>query len=164
MTSLPERLFPLWRRATLVLLLALVASCGPGTGGTGTGPISFSADLGLSTAAPGSIGTAGGALACAGCSRIDLQLDDQRIELRLPCGRFVYEGAWNPDATELTLAGTFQPPGAAASAPATLQLQFGSEGARSNQVVIRLSDASGATLAVSTLQRQAGQALPAACP
>lgn len=164
MTSLPERAVPLWRTVTLALLLALLASCGPGTGGTGTGPVSFAGDAGA-TAVTGASGTPAPGLPCTRCTRIELRLDQGQIELRLPCGRFVFTGGWNPDATQLSLPGTIEPTtaGAPAGAPATLHLQFGADGVRSAQVVVSLVDATGAPLASATLLRR-DSPLPDTCP
>lgn len=164
MTSLPERAVHFGRTAALALLLALLAACGPGTGGTGTGPTSFAADAGT-TAVTGASGTPAPGLPCTRCTRIELRLDQGQIELRLPCGRFVFTGGWNPDATELTLPGTMEltATGVPVSAPATLRLQFGAEGVRSAQVVVTLVDAAGAPLAAATLQRRDSQ-LPDTCP
>ena len=168
MTNLPERLIRPWRRTALVLLLALLAGCGPGTGGTGVGPISFSGPSAVTGGAVGAIVAppAPAGLPCSTCARAELRLDDAQVELRVPCGRFVSTEPWNPDATELALAGTFTLTRADGPAitPATLRLQFGSEGVRSQQVVLVLVDAAGAPLALATLQRGEGAPAPDSCP
>jgi hypothetical protein len=167
MTNLPERLIQPWRRAALVLLLALLAACGPGTGGTGIGPVSFSGTFAAGSAGTADVGAiAAPGLPCSTCTRVDLRLDDGQVELRVPCGRFVFAGDWNPDATELVLAGTFERTRAdgIVSLPATLRLQFGAEGvAGSRQVAMTLVDAAGVPLAVATLQRGEGVAAPDTC-
>jgi len=166
MTSLPERFVQLWRGTTLVLLLVLLAACGPGTGGTGTGPVSFSGTVAGGSAA---VGTAGGIVApglpCSACTRVELRLDDGQVELRVPCGRFAFAGPWNAEATELALPGTFELTRAdgPASLPATLRLQFGTEGVRGQQVVVTLVDAAGAPVVAATLQRGEGAPAPAPC-
>jgi hypothetical protein len=167
MTNLPERLIQPWRRTALVLLLALLAACGPGTGGTGVGPISFSGPFAGTSGAIGAIVAppAPAGLPCSTCARAELRLDDAQVELRVPCGRFVSAEPWNPDATELALAGTFTLTRAdgPASVPATLRLQFGPEGARGQQVILTLVDAAGAPLAAATLQRGEGAPAPDSC-
>lgn len=74
-------------RRLLGLAAALVlAACGPGTGGTGTGP-------GVSNGlADGTYGSAAEQTA-----PVALTVSDTRVELNLPCRRFVYEGPWRID-------------------------------------------------------------------
>lgn len=159
MTQLAERLLHHWCRAALPLLLALLASCGPGTGGTGTGPIAFSG--GLSGAAVG--GATPGA-ACA-CTQADLRLEDGQVELLLPCGRFVFSGQWDPQARLLVLPGRFESgvTGASPSVTAMLRLQFDREAASSGQVTVSVDDASGAALASALVLLRRDAAAAAAC-
>ncbi len=151
MTHLPERLLSLGRAALAGLILALTASCGPGTGGTGTGPdISFSSLASSSTAGITAPGLAG----CAACTRADLHLQEGRIELAVPCGRFVFLGQWAADSAQLALAGSFEPR-VGSAVPATLRLQFNAPASGSDQVTVTLLDAAGAPLvAAQTLLRR----------
>jgi hypothetical protein len=164
MTNLPERLLRPWRRTLLASLLALLAACGPGTGGTGVGPISFSGASAVTGAAAGAIVAppAPAGLPCSTCTPAELQLQQEQVELRVPCGRFVAAGPWDPEASELVLAGTFTLTRAdgPASAPATLRLQFGPAGVASQQVIVTLVDAAGAPLVLAVLQRGEAAAAP----
>lgn len=71
-----------------------LSACGPGTGGTGTGP-NMGAALGNYSALVQSE-----PLPCASqCSGpASLAIDTERVELNLPCRRFVYAGHWAFDA------------------------------------------------------------------
>ncbi len=161
MTNLFER--PARWLAGLAAALVL-AACGPGTGGTGTGPIGatlgFSGGAGASTAAPGT--------GCAAdCSQASLRLDTERVELTAPCLRFVYTGPWGVDAAGLAiLAGTAETGGATAP-NAVLRLQFSDATAASAQVTLTLTDSAGRTLAgPATLLRNDASLMvaPPACP
>lgn len=118
MPSVPNR-----RRVspwTIVLLTMLLAACGPGTGGTGTGP-----DTGAITA-PG-VGTSPGSgdslvapIDLTGTWRAaDLQVafEPQRIRLQQGCRAYGYEGPWAQDSRQ-GLALTLRPSDAAGVAPA----------------------------------------------
>jgi len=121
MTTLLDRA----RRAALLLLLAALAACGPGTGGTGTGPIqplgSFSGSAVASSMLPDP-------LCGAQCDKAALQLQEQKVELAAGCLRFASSGSWAPDASnQVVLEGSLQvlsASGATTSTPATLRLQF----------------------------------------
>lgn len=79
----------------------LLAACGPGTGGTGTGPNAGAAlaegtytatlDAALQPMQPLPCGDR-----CAGA--LVLSVSAARVELSLPCQRFVHEGSWVFDA------------------------------------------------------------------
>ena len=139
---LPDRLSFLARAGLAAVLALLLVSCGPGTGGTGTGPdISFSSVgpvLGIGPSAPG--GTT-----CAACTRADLRLQEGRIELLVPCGRFVFLGQWDPESAQLALPGSFEPRGGTA-VPAVLHLEFNVAAGRSEQVSLRVAGAAGTLL------------------
>ena len=87
----------------------LLVACGPGTGGTGTGPnvgaslaegtYTATLDPDLQPAQPLPCGDrCGGAMV--------LSVGETRVELSLPCQRFVHEGAWEFDANgQAELAG-----------------------------------------------------------
>jgi hypothetical protein len=160
MTHLPERLLCLCRATLAGLILALLASCGPGTGGTGTGPdISFSSPATSSAAAIAAPAMPG----CVACTRADLHLQEGRIELVVPCGRFLFLGQWTADAAQLTLAGSFEPRGGSA-VPATLQLQFNAPALRSDQVTASVVEPSGSPLvAAQALLRREQAPGPEVC-
>jgi len=165
MTNLFERRCGLLARlaAALAATLAL-AACGPGTGGTGTGPIGatlgFSGSATASTAAPGAACT-------TDCAQASLRLDTERVELAAPCLRFVFAGTWGVDTTGLAvLAGTAETAGGATVPDSTLRLQFSDATAASAQVTLTLADAAGRTLAgpLTLLRQDAALALaPPAC-
>lgn len=122
----------------------LMTGCGPGTGGTGTGPIGvtlgFSGGTGASTAAPGTGCT-------TDCAQTGLRLDTERVELAGPCLRFVSTGPWGVDTTGLAiLTGTAETGGATAP-NVTLRLQFSGATADSTQVTLTLVDSAGKALA-----------------
>jgi hypothetical protein len=150
-------------------LVASLAACGPGTGGTGTGPITptvgFSGGVSGTTTGGTTSGTAaGGAIATppaapctADCPQAHLRLDTERVELAAPCLRFVFTGSWAVDAGGVAvLAGTLETARgtATATSKAALRLQFSSAGIDSAQVNITLSnDAGNALLGPATLVR-----------
>lgn len=82
-------------------IAGLVVACGPGTGGTGTGPnmgaalaegtYSATLDTSLPPVQPLPCGER-----CAGA--LVLSVGEARVELNLPCQRFVHEGHWAFDA------------------------------------------------------------------
>lgn len=163
MTATPE---PFWRHLRAVLaavtLAALMTSCGPGTGGTGVGPISFGSPLAVGAAGLGPPVATG----CAGCARADLRLEEGRVELLVPCGRFVYAGDWNAQAQLLLLSGSFESTagGALVAAPAMLRLQFSREALESEQVTVTVVSQGGANLVQAmVLQRQAAAAEGGSC-
>ena len=155
------------------LLLAL-AACGPGSGGTGTGPIAVYTSLTTSVGAGGSssvppVVNPAPADGCTGaCGRIDLQLQEGRVEAAADCGRFVFIGNWEADANGLAvLPGTMESLSGGGAAPATLSLQF--SGASPNRtVVVTLLDSAGAVVVGPEMLAQATALAPrapgAACP
>lgn len=165
MTNLFER--PARWLAGLAAAL-LLAACGPGTGGTGTGPITgnigailgFSGGAGASTAAPGTGCT-------TDCAQTRLRLDSERVELAAPCLRFVYTGPWGLDTAGLAILTGTAETGGASTPNATLRLQFSDATAASAQVTLTLTDSAGRTLAgPATLLRNdaALTVAPPACP
>lgn len=148
--------------ALLALLLAL-AGCGPGTGGTGTGPIgiTFSGSGGAFTAPP----LPGTACDAAPCDRVDLRLEEARVDLIAGCSRFTHAGAWQADVNGLVVfEGAFETTtgSGTASLPATLRLQFSDpDPARAAKVSVLVQGAGGnALLGPLDLQLQ-GAAPPA---
>ena len=113
------------RRLVAVTTLLVLAACGPGTGGTGTGPINgavYFSGAGFTVGAP-----------CAlHCGGTDLLLENERVELNITCQRFVFTGPWEIDAQGLALLkGTLEttefPNGGEAqtrTVAAEMQLQF----------------------------------------
>ena len=162
MTNLPDWLAR-WRLMALALAFTLlVGGCGPGTGGTGTGPrelLTFTSTGSAMVSAPG----IGASCPAGSCDRIDLRLEDSRIDLFAACRHFVFTGAWNPDAVGLlvlqgsvdTTAGT-----GTTTASAVLRLQFSDrDPADSAQVTATVSDLSGRVL-VGPVGLQRGGAGP----
>lgn len=161
MTNLFER--PARWLACLAAAL-LLAGCGPGTGGTGTGPIGvtlgFSGGTGASVAAPGTGCT-------SGCAQASLRLDTERVELTGPCLRFVYTGPWGVDAAGLAVLTGTADTGGTTAPNATLRLQFSDATAASAQVTLTLTDSAGRALAgpATLLRNDAALAVaPPACP
>ena len=164
MTNLFERRAGrLARLAAVFATLVALAACGPGTGGTGTGPIG--ATLGFSGGA-GASATAPGAGCVRDCAQASLRLDTERVELVAPCLRFVYTGTWGVDTAGLAiLAGTAET-GSNTAPNATLRLQFSDATAASAQVTLTLTDSAGRTLGgpVTLLRNDAALAVaPPAC-
>ena len=157
MTNLFEPLARLCRRA-LFCLVTVLAACGPGTGGTGTGPIAFSGNAlsGASMTVP----------ACqSNCDVVNLQLDELRVELTAACRRFVYFGSWSVGADgELILSGAIETTLASAttSAPGTLRVQFGDKGTAGNEATVMLFDAAGALLSGPSVLSKVAAVNPAA--
>lgn len=129
-----------WLRAALLALVATLAACGPGTGGTGTGPIYGT--LGYS-------GSAGSTILPIPGDVVSLRLESQRVELVAGCSRFVYTGAWEMSANgEAVLEGTLETTTSAGtgSVPATLRLQFSDKEPASARVTAVVTGAGGVAL------------------
>jgi hypothetical protein len=155
--------------SVLALLLALI-SCGPGTGGTGTGPIekslTFSGALPPNTMLP--------VTQCeTDCSEWHLALEDDVVELRTACLRFAHTGSWRlePNRRVADVEGSIELPqmvGMTSTAPATLRLTFSAVPEESNHVTVTLLDADGRTLAgprsLERSERMAAPAKPGTCP
>jgi hypothetical protein len=153
-------LFDRQRRLALSALLACLAACGPGTGGTGTGPV-------LNFSGTSAQGVQPSGLQCqGGCDEVRLKLEPQRVELTAACRRFVHTGDWlvgvdgkaviDGQVETTTTAGT-------TVAPATLQLQFSGRDADSPQVTAVLTGEGGGLLAGPALL-QRGEGAAAAAP
>lgn len=145
MTNLPD-LLARWARLLAFSLMAALAGCGPGTGGTGTGPVQgvvqFSGS-GVQGAAPS------GSLCQASCE-FRLVLEAQRVELSAGCRRFVHVGDWSVDADgKAVLEGQLEivTAGGTASVPASLLLQFSQKEPTSPQVTALVTGEGGALLA-----------------
>jgi hypothetical protein len=140
----------------------VLAACGPGTGGTGTGPISatFAGSSAPAVGAP-SMGS------CTGdCTTVQLRLQETLVELAAACGRFTHEGGWSVGENGIArIAGTWTTQSGATvrTVPATLQLQFTGDPQASQQVVFVVLDEAGAALfGPQTLQRTAAPGAPLA--
>jgi len=156
------------RRLVAVTTLLVLAACGPGTGGTGTGPINgavYFSGAGFTVGAP-----------CAlHCGGTDLLLENERVELNITCQRFVFTGPWEIDAQGLALLkGTletteFPNRGEAQTrtVAAEIQLQFSDTRADSSrEVVVTVRDAQGNLLvAPRTLEQRpaSAAAAPGSC-
>jgi hypothetical protein len=133
----PDTCLRALRRLLASLLLAALAACGPGSGGTGTGPVNLFFGGTTATGLPGTVGGSVGPL--------QLRLQDASVELTSACGRFVFAGDWSGTAgSVLVLPGRIDT--GAQSAPATLRLQFSAAPSDSAQVTVTLFDAAGAVL------------------
>ena len=129
-----------WCRAALLALAAVLAACGPGTGGTGTGPIQGT--LGFS-------GSAGATILPTPGDLVSLRLEPQRVELLAGCKRFLYTGAWEVGTNgEAVLEGTLETTTVAGTGlvPAVLRLQFSEKEAASARVTVVVTGAGGAVL------------------
>ncbi|HVR49633.1 MAG TPA: hypothetical protein VMS38_07835 [Pseudorhodoferax sp.] len=100
------------RLAASAVVMAALAACGPGTGGTGTGP-GMSAGLAAGTynglLNQGALPTV--PLPCGEhCgAEVSLSVSEARVELSLPCQRFVYDGHWAFDSMgQAELVGRWQ--------------------------------------------------------
>ncbi len=136
--------------AALAITVGL-AACGPGTGGTGTGPIVAGTSFYGSTADP----LAPGLLPCpAGCgTQAELAIGPQRIELGLPCQRFVHEGPWTFDSQgraevvgQWTSLQVVDGQSVAVQQPARLVLQQNGTDGDAAAVWLTVSDLAGRTL------------------
>lgn len=126
-------------RLTLACVLAwALAACGPGGGGTGTGPI------GSLFFATGSVSVPSGVAGAS--SAVQLKLQDTSVEFATECGRFVFTGDWAANAgATVVLPGRWDT--ASRSSAATLRLQFSASPADSRQVTATLLDAGGNAIA-----------------
>ncbi|WP_133066250.1 hypothetical protein [Acidovorax kalamii] len=150
--------------ATAATLLVL-AACGPGTGGTGTGPIN--GVLGFSGS-----GFAVGAPCAQHCGSTELRLENERVELTVTCRHFVFTGPWEIDATGLAvLNGTLETTELAdgqvqtRTVAAEMRLQFSDTRADSSrEVAVTVRDAQGNHLiAPLTLEQRPAATAPEAC-
>lgn len=164
MSALRSALARTLRLLALPLVVLALTACGPGTGGTGTGPISgifqFSGP-GFSSGMP-----------CAGqCPSYILRLEPEHVEYSAGCNRFTATGPWAIDDKGMaTLPGTLETTESVNGqvqtrrTPAWLYLQFGDAGVDSTEVSLSVRDAAGANLLMpTTLHKGTEGAQPAAC-
>jgi hypothetical protein len=153
-------LFDKARRAAAVLLFVL-SGCGPGVGGTGTGAVPV--DVNFS----GSVADAviGSVCQTQQCNVVTLALRDARVELVGGCVRFVFEGSWPRNVSDVVVAGTLETrgPTGVVSSPGSLQLRFaGADAASAPYATVFLRDGNGTLLMGPTvLARGDAAALPA---
>ena len=148
-------------RAAITAFLLLLAGCGPGTGGTGTGP---SAIAGIFTGQ----GSVAGSSSCrVNCDGLVLKLDEVQVELQAPCVRFVHEsGLPAGTAGDILLPGRIETTsaGGTTAAPGSLRLQFeGGNLAEATQVTVSLHGEAGATM-LGPVVLLRGNPAPAAPP
>lgn len=169
MNVLPE-LWPLTVRCMARLLatattLLMLAACGPGTGGTGTGPILGAVNFSGS-------GFAIGTPCAQHCGSTELHLENERVELTVTCRRFVFNGPWEIDATGLAvLNGSLETTEfvdgqvQTSTVAAEMRLQFSDTRAdSSHEVAVTVRDAQGNHLiAPLTLQQRPTATAPEAC-
>lgn len=142
-------------RYAAVLALFVLTACGPGSGGTGVGPIQPKLAFGSSGITPSApvgvtIGPAHSASAdCTSqpqCAEATLRLEDTRISLTAACLRFAFEGLWSIDANgRLSVPGTMDLFGSTGTTTGkvTLTLLFSELEVSSSQVTVTLTDAAG---------------------
>jgi hypothetical protein len=147
-----------------LLLAVVVTGCGPGTGGTGTGPVFTFSGGAFAVSAP----SLGGALCTgAGCEQAGLRLvpEENFIEFVAGCTRFLRNERWEVEANgAVVVSGLVETVGVVGAQPAqgTLRLQFSGRTADSQQVTATLQDAAGKTLVgPTTLTRGDSQVVPA---
>jgi hypothetical protein len=152
----------------LAWLTLLLVACGPGTGGTGTGPMDGTP---TSTTAPGvysgvftvtpsaNPATPTGCTSCTATQAVSLQVQTDSIKVSSPCFTFTYAGLWSAAADgSVMVQGSYTQlsataPSGTLSQPATLTLRFG---VGNNSVQLSIQDAAGQTLLLpTTLQRVA---------
>lgn len=144
MNLLPERGVR-WVLAWLVLPW-LLAACGPGGGGTGTGPQGAPLLTFSGTSIQGAIASAAPGNCAPQCGAADLVLEEARVQFASDCRLFTFAGAWQLDADgQVSLRGTLASTAGAASvvAPATLDLQFSEPQPDSARVTALLRDEAG---------------------
>lgn len=165
MTTLPDLAKrTLGACALSALLLLALSACGPGTGGTGTGPVT-------GVFGYGGPGFAVGAPCVDDCQGVSLVLENDRVEFTAPCQRFVYLGPWELDEQGVVvLEGTLETTDVVNGQPQTtrnpavMRLQFSDAAADRREVALTVRDATGANLvAPVTLQQGARAHTPASC-
>ena len=132
------------------LLVLVLTACGPGSGGTGTGPTSFTSASPVSAPDGGgdAVGIPSPAQGPLGpCGRVDLQIQEGRVEVITACGSFTFVGAWGvgPDA-QVLLPGTLENAAAGVSIRAVLRLKFSGTPESSSWVIVTVTDEAGQTL------------------
>ena len=164
MTTLPDLVRRALGACALSVSLLVLAACGPGTGGTGTGPVT-------GVFGYGGPGFSVGAPCVDDCQGVSLVLEDDHVEFIAPCQRFVYLGAWELDEQGVVvLDGTLETTDVVngqpqtTRSPAVMRLQFSDAAAAPREVALTIRDATGANLVSPvTLQQGARAHAPATC-
>lgn len=177
MTTTPRLLERALRRLLWSILALSLAACGPGTGGTGTGPeqvleftsvpagTASSPGVATPAAAPSSAPSRGSDSSCeSACPGVRLRLEPTRVELTAPCLRFVSSGDSQPDRSGLVLLdGSVErgADGSARTSAARLRLQFPDRPERSQEVIATLLDErSQSLLGPLVVRRFTGEQVP----
>lgn len=162
-TALPDAFRRALRWLALAGLVAL-AGCGPGTGGTGTGPLTFTVGPAIALNVnqdPYAALTVRRSDETAACEAARLTFDDASVELLTTGPRFTRYGAWQADASHLAVLDGWIDAGTS-SGRGALRLQFDAEPQDSTQVTVTLQDAGGAVLAGPLVLRRGAQGATAA--
>lgn len=156
---------PLGMLLAPVMAAVVLAACGPGTGGTGTGPIAATSlpagtSLYFGASQPGFSAAPSN---CVGgqCMVQTLTLEAQRIELRAGCIRFVRTDAWSIDETRLAIVhGQIETTNAAGvtRTDGTLRLQFDGPWETAPTLTVTLTDDQGRVLIGPTALSRLGTA------
>jgi hypothetical protein len=159
-TRLPEPLAHL-RRLVLMACLAALVGCGPGTGGTGTGPggsFIVGPAGGGTTVVAGSPLVIGPRSACIrDCGTTRLKLETASVTLSSSCLRFTRADTWSMDDQRVAVVGgTLEITSSTGTRTVhgTLRLAFGPESEAVTTVTVTLlDDAGGAVLGPLSMVR-----------
>jgi hypothetical protein len=153
----------------LLTLTCLLAACGPGSGGTGTGPVNGGILMFSGTSLQGAMSSSAPGNCAPACGAVDLVVQDAKVELATDCRIFSHTGEWGVAAngsasvrgTLTTTAGS-----ATSTAPATLDLQFSDGRADSERVTATILDESGRAVLGPFALRKGAAIAPAfgSCP
>jgi hypothetical protein len=152
-----------------IALALVLAACGPGTGGTGTGPIAATSlpagtSLYFGASQPGFSASPSNCIGSQ-CLVQSLTLEAQRIDLRAGCIRFIRTDAWSIDETQLAIVrGQIETTTAAGvtRTDGTLRLQFDGPWQSAPTLSVTLTDDQGRVLVGPTaLSRLGTTAAPA---
>jgi hypothetical protein len=81
------------------------------------------------------------------CGRLDLRLEEGRVELVTACGTFVFTGPWEADERgRVELPGQLANPMTGSSIPALLKLQFFGAPEASTELTVMVTEPAGALL------------------
>jgi len=152
-------------RLVLAAWLVALGGCGPGTGGTGTGPEGSFIVGPTSSTAPNGLGTAR-AECLRDCAAPALLLEADNVSFAASCLRFSHAGSWSVgDDGVALIGGTLETTQGSqtTTASGTLRLQFaGSPDDAQTAVTVTLFDASGSTVLGPQAMNRGESALPLA--
>jgi hypothetical protein len=150
-------------RLVLAAWLVALAGCGPGTGGTGTGPEGSFIVGPTSTMAPNGLGTAR-AECLRDCAEPTLLLEAGKVSLATGCLRFTHAGPWSVGEDGVaSIGGTLETTrdGQTQTATGTLRLQFaGAPDDAQTAVTVTLFDGSGNTVLGPQVMNRGESAVP----